>query len=213
LTCFHPTSPTTDIDSLLRSILSLNDKDVHDRVTGFALLYAIRAFETPIEIGMTQAMAGLEYLVDHEIKPVWQAANPGKNWIKEPAFNKIGDLGDVYGLPHRNGSVATIRRYQAKNGITPSGKAMTDRAKFLEPVTWARNKHIHPDSKARDEYPHRVWWEAYSVSTEWITLAVLHRLGYTGSYTTWGGRRPTWEVKLRRLKAHTSSARSSRSVP
>lgn len=206
---YHRQIPSIQIQDFLTSAMKLKGANPQDRVTKWAMLYAVRAFETPIEVGLTQAMAGLEYLADSIVRPLWTTTQQvrnmqwtttelERNWEKVPAHIKLGNLGRLLSLPavKREVQVVARARSRTKGPLSPA-----DRHSFvIGHAAWARNEHVHPKGGARETYPPGVWVQAYMLAGEWMTVATLRRLGYSGLYMGRLGTRPKHARDLKLLR-------------
>lgn len=187
------------IESLLASVMSLQPKAQRDEVTLLALSYVLQALKPPVEAGLAHAMAGLEYLADDDVQGAW-AANPvnrGRRWANAPAYETVGLLGDKYRLPGTVDDVSAVKRQQ---GPVQVAAAASRRQRLIAPVAWARNQHLHGKAVRRHTYPNSMWIQSWMLSSEWLTLAVLKRLGYSGPYWSRLGRLPKFDWDMRDLK-------------
>jgi hypothetical protein len=186
LTWYTSHIPAPEIESLLGEIMKLNPKILKDEVTRMALQYANQSLMPPIEAGLAHALAGLEYLCDDAgLPPLSKKPN---------AAERIGALADFYHLPGSTKNISTLRKEAPKQKDPRELKSR--RMRLIKPVAWARNQHMHGKVRNRHSLPDRIWFDAWILSSEWLSIVLLQRLNYSGQYWSRLGKLPKPDYEL-----------------
>lgn len=187
MTWYSPHIPAADIEGPLEKIMTLNPKIPDDVVTLMALQYANQSLVPPIEAGLAHAMAGLEYLCSATDLPPLR---------KDPsAAERIGALADIYHLPGSMKNISALQRVALKGNTKPEHD-WSRRTRLIKPVTWARNQHLHGKVVNRHSLPDRMWFDAWILSSEWLSIVLLKRLNYSGQYCSLLGKLPKYDHEL-----------------
>ncbi|TKV61317.1 hypothetical protein FDO65_06860 [Nakamurella flava] len=173
----------------LRELLPLwlakwRDPD-HRHTLSLAAGYHFVANRTePVDSGLATAISALLLLAEHT-DPGQFAADPSVSQQVRSFLSRCSI--DVQPRPnYPELEKAGIDYFAAELAKPRSGKKpwLKVPPDSVDSVVYARNVVVHPKARERSTVANRVWHQAWALSTEWLTLGILHWLGYTGTYAS-----------------------------